>query len=99
MSGYEVTPAELFAAQAQVSESVDELRAELARLRAAADDLLEHGWRGAAATAFGAGWREWDDGARLVLAGLDETAQALGLTAREYERTELDTAVTVRGAA
>ncbi|GAB2473498.1 WXG100 family type VII secretion target [Jatrophihabitans fulvus] len=89
MSGYEVDPTELFAAQAVVTEEVTEARAELARLQAAADDLLGHGWRGQAASAFGRGWQEWSEGARSVIAGLEQMAQALGVTAREYESNEL----------
>lgn len=88
MSGYDVDPAELFAAGARVSEGAGEGRAELARLRAAAADLLGHGWRGEAAAAFGQAWREWSDGAQLVLAGLDDMARALGVTAADYEQNE-----------
>lgn len=96
MSGYEVEPAEVFAAGAMASEAANEGRAELARLRAAADDLLGHGWRGGAATAFGHGWREWHDGARSMLSALDEMARALDVTAREYEQNETSTAADFR---
>lgn len=99
MSGYEVEPAELFAAQAMVTETAGEARAELGRLRAAAEDLLGHGWRGGAATAFAAGWHEWEDGARLVVSALEEIARALGATARQYEQNEYATTSLLRGVA
>lgn len=89
MSGYDAEAAELFSAEAMVSEAAGEGRAELARLRAAAQDLLGHGWNGAAATAFAAGWHDWVHGAELVLAALDEMARALGVTGAEYEQNEI----------
>lgn len=88
MSGYDVESGELFAAQAMVAEAAGEGRAELMRLRAAAQDLLGHGWRGPAAAAFAGGWREWATGAAVVLAALDEMGRALGIAATEYEQNE-----------
>lgn len=99
MSGYEVEPAELFAAQAMVTETATEARAELSRLRAAAEDLLGHGWRGTAAAAFAAGWHDWAEGARLVVSALEETARALGVTAQQYEQNELVTTDLLRSVA
>lgn len=96
MSGYEVEPAEVFAAGALAAEAANEGRVELARLQAAADDLLGHGWRGQAAAAFGQGWHEWHDGARTMLAALDEMARALDVTAREYEQNETATVTDLR---
>lgn len=89
MSGYDVEPAELFAVQAGVGEAAAEGRAELARLRASAHDLLGYAWRGVAATAFDAGWQEWAAGAELVLHALQEMADALGRTAADYEQNEI----------
>lgn len=88
MSGYDVEPAELFAAQAMVAEAAGKGRGELERLRASAQDLLGDGWRGPAAAAFAQGWSEWSEAAQLVLAALEEMARALGVTASEYEQNE-----------
>lgn len=88
MSGYEVEPAELFASGAQVRQAASDGRGRLDRLRAEVDELLGHGWRGTAATAFGTGWREWETGARTMLAALDEMAGALDASGRDYERNE-----------
>ncbi|SHG21262.1 WXG100 family type VII secretion target [Jatrophihabitans endophyticus] len=96
MSGYEVDPTELLAAQARVAEAVTEGRAELTRLHTAARDLLDGQWRGHAATAFAAGWHEWADGARQLLAALDGIAHALGVTAADYETTESGVATELR---
>ena len=96
MSGYQVEPAELFSAGALASAGADDARAELARLQAAAQDLLGHGWRGQAASAFAAEWHEWDEGARRMVSALEETARALNVTAREYESTEHGTTADLR---
>lgn len=91
MSGFDVQSGELFAARTMVAEAAADGRAELGRLRAAAQDLLGHGWRGQAAAAFGEGWAEWSEGAALVLGALDEMARALGVTAAGYEQDEQST--------
>lgn len=96
MPGYEVESAELFSAQAMVSDAATEARAELTRLRAAAQDLLGHGWRGSAAAAFGEGWQQWVHGAELVLSALDATAHALGVTGAEYEQNETSVSADVQ---
>ena len=88
MPGYDVDPTELFAARGRVSEAAADGRDELARLDAQAADVLGHGWRGAAAGAFRAGYDEWHDAARTVLAALDTLAQALGDAGLEYGRAE-----------
>ncbi|MGI8677936.1 MAG: WXG100 family type VII secretion target [Jatrophihabitans sp.] len=88
MSGYAVESGELFAAQAMIAGAAGEARSELMRLRAAAQDLFGHGWRGQAATAFTQGWREWAEGAQMLLSALDEMGRALGITAADYEQNE-----------
>jgi WXG100 family type VII secretion target len=96
MSGYDVAPSELFAAEAMVRDAAEQGRAELSRLGGAAQDLLGEHWRGHAATAFAAGWHEWADGARTVLTALDEMARALGTTATQYEQNETGVSVELR---
>lgn len=88
MSGFGVAPSDLQAAEVVLEEAAQEGRAELARLRACAQELLGGGWHGAAGAAFGQGWEGWLDGALLVLAALEEMARALGLTGREYAEFE-----------
>lgn len=88
MSGYDVDPAELFAARGRVGEAAEDGRAELARLQALAADVFGSGWRGGAAQAFRAGFDEWHDGALAMLAALDTLAQALGDAGLDYERAE-----------
>jgi WXG100 family type VII secretion target len=96
MSGYDVDPTELFAAEAMVREAAEQGRAELTRLRHAAQDLLDEHWRGTAATAFAAGWQEWVGGAQTVLTALDAMARALGTTAVQYEQNETGISLDLR---
>lgn len=88
MGGFDTEPAELFAAGARLHDAAADARTALARLSAAADDVVGYGWRGAAGSAFGAGWREWEDGATRALAALDELADAFDTTGREYAAAE-----------
>ncbi len=88
MSGYDVDPVELFAARGRVSEAADEGRGELARLDSEVTDVLAAGWRGGAASAFAAGYREWHRGATAMLDALDTLARALGEAGCDYERAE-----------
>jgi WXG100 family type VII secretion target len=88
MSGYAVEPAELFSAEARVTEAAADGRSELARLQAAGEDLFLAGWSGAAAAAFQGGFDSWLDSAGRLLAALDELGAALGLTARDYATAE-----------
>lgn len=88
MSGFGVEPAELQAAEAVLDGAAQEGRAELARLRASAQDLLGYGWNGAAGAAFAGGWHDWLEGATPVLTALEEISHALGVTGREYAQRE-----------
>ena len=88
MSGYDVDPVELFAAGHRVSEAAAEGRAALARLESLAADVFAAGWRGGAASALHAGYREWHEGVTTMLAALDTLAQALGDAGLDYERAE-----------
>jgi WXG100 family type VII secretion target len=74
-----------------------DLRAAAARLEARREsicrdvgDLLADGWRGAAAASFGAGWEQWQHGARRVADGLAAMTDLLAavhddLTTRDDE--------------
>lgn len=88
MSGYEVDPVELFAAQARVVEAAQDGRDGVGQVRLSGADLFAGGWTGAAAAAFHEGFDEWLSGAASMLAGLEDLASALGAAARDYERSE-----------
>lgn len=91
LSGFEVQATDLLSAQSVVDDAAASGRAELARLTAAAQDVLGHGWHSAAASAFGAGWEQWHDGAQRVLGALEEIGVALGASARTYAAHEAAT--------
>jgi WXG100 family type VII secretion target len=88
MSGYAVEPAELFSAEARVTEAAEDGRSALARLQAAGEDLFLAGWSGPAASAFQDGFDTWVGSAGRLLEALDQLGEALGLTARDYATTE-----------
>lgn len=56
---------------AQIEAAATRLRGDRDQVSARVETLLDGGWRGAAATSYGAGWAEWRDGADHVLAGLE----------------------------
>jgi WXG100 family type VII secretion target len=88
VGGYAVDPAELQGWDALIGEVSGQSRAALARLQAAADELLGGGWRGGAAAAFRLGWEQWLDGTEAMLDALDELATAVGLAGGDYQSTE-----------
>lgn len=76
---------------------VVELDAIAARLRRDRDrasrqveTLLDGGWSGAAATAYGEGWAAWRDGADRVLDGLQATIGLLQGVERSFVSTDRD---------
>ena len=95
MPGFATDAAELFAARSVLAEAADSLRAELTRLVAAADDVLGHGWVGAAGSAFARGWHEWLAGAEAVPNALAQIAEALGICAGEYAAAESSSVVMI----
>jgi WXG100 family type VII secretion target len=96
--GYEVVPEELQAASTQLHQIGSEARAELARLGADAGTLLDGGWRGQAAVAFGRGWAQWFAGADEVLDALQAMARLLGVTGQGYEGADSDSTQALTGA-
>ena len=88
MSGFEVTTAELNAAQVYVSGVAGEIRSGLSTLASEVEELFGTGWQGTAATAFAAGWQDWRTGSDEVLDALSRMAQLLAITARTYDGTD-----------
>ncbi len=83
-----MTPAELQSTAAVLSQIGDEARSELSRLGCDAATLLDCGWQGSAATAFGRGWTQWHAGAIEVLDALEAMARLLTATGADYGAAE-----------
>ena len=88
MDGFEVTTAELNAAQVYVSGVAGEIRRGLDSLAAGVEELLSSGWTGTAAGAFAEGWQDWRTGSHDILDALGRMAQLLAITARTYDGTD-----------
>ncbi len=88
MAGYEVTPVELQWTAVVLRQIGTDARADLARLDLDADALIDGGWQGPAAQAFGRGWALWRTGAAEVLGALDAMAGLLGGSGVDYDVAE-----------
>lgn len=73
---------------ARIEAAAHRLRDDRDTMSGQVETLLDGGWLGAAATAYGEGWAEWQEGARQVLAGLEAMVRLLG--AVEVSFTETD---------
>ena len=83
-AGFDIAPSALATASGEVDRVHGELAAALGDVRAEVTSLVGDGWRGAAATAFGAGYDEWQRGATQVLAALLDTGSALSVSRAAY---------------
>jgi ESAT-6 family protein len=88
VAGYEVTPAELQATAAVLRQIGTDARTELGRLGVDAAALIDGGWQGSAAAAFGRGWTLWYEGAGEVLGALDAMAGLLGVSGVDYDTAD-----------
>jgi WXG100 family type VII secretion target len=88
VAGYEVTPAELQWTARVLRQIGTDARLELARLDADATALIDGGWQGSAALAFGRGWTLWHTGAAEVLGALDAMAGLLDASGVDYDVAE-----------
>lgn len=87
MTRYEVDSAQVAQASAAAGRSVAAIRGEVAALLRHLTDL-QAGWRGTAATAFGAVAGDWAATQRQVEASLDQITTALGAAAQHYADAE-----------
>lgn len=74
---------------AQIEAAASRLRADRDRISGEVEALLDDGWRGAAATAYAAGWSEWRDGADQVLAGLEAMVALLREVEVSFEERDV----------
>jgi ESAT-6 family protein len=88
VTGFDVTPAELYLARAALEEIGRDVRTEVGAVQALMDDLLGSGWQGQASAGFAQGWAQWRAGADEVLAALAAMANLLGRTGGGYESGE-----------
>lgn len=79
-----------------------QVSAEISRGRAVLDGraqgLLASGWTGPAATGFAAAMRQWDEGAGGVLDALSRMGDLIARADREFGRTDVQRAATLRAA-
>lgn len=88
MAGFVTVPERLFAARCELAAAVEQAADVLARVDAAARDVFEQSWTGAAATAAGTGYAEWRAGAEQVVAALQQMGDALERAGRDYAGAE-----------
>lgn len=84
MTQFSVVAADVNRSAAAAEAASADLLAAVDGLRREAADLLSAGWLGAAAGVFERDWTRWDTEARAVLRALDELAEALRLSSRDY---------------
>lgn len=75
-------------AVADVERAASRLRDDRDRVARHVETLLDGGWRGVAATAYGEGWLEWREGADQVLAGLEAMARLLRGVEASFTETD-----------
>jgi WXG100 family type VII secretion target len=88
VTSFAVSPTDLQALDTFVAARAEQAHAAVHRLHGEAAALFGGGWQGPAASAFGLSWEQWAEGARIVLAALDETATLVGASAAAYAATD-----------
>ena len=73
---------------ARIEVAAARLRHDRDAISGQVETLLDGGWQGAAATAYGAGWTEWRDGADQVFAGLEAMVQLLDAVEVSFTDTD-----------
>jgi WXG100 family type VII secretion target len=99
MTAFDVTVSAVAHAAATSDSIALDLSADLDGLRAEAEAVLAVEWLGRAAASFADGWRDWHRDARVVIAALDELAEALRCSARAYENADTSGRATLQLAA
>lgn len=82
----------------QFKSIADDLRTELERLVAAAEQVRDASWRGSAAQAFNGEWDEFHDNAKNIVDDADVIADLIALSMREYVGTDEAGAAALRSA-
>src|SRR4051794_14396531 len=88
MSELQVTPAELDHAAAELRAIAEELRVGMSALDDEVNAVVGASWSGAASSAFGSVWREWHEGAALVMEGLTTMSGLLDEAAPRYSNSD-----------
>lgn len=84
----EVVASELTSASVGLADAGQRLQDGLSTVDLAVGQLLGSGWKGAAASAFGAEWDKWHSGAGQVVRGLQTMSDLLRIAGREYAKTD-----------
>ncbi|AMM19825.1 hypothetical protein AX769_06235 [Frondihabitans sp. PAMC 28766] len=92
MADCRVSPAELSAASAEIAASIAELDGRLDQAHAVKTTLVGSAWSGDAASVFGEGVTEWQEGAATVREALSGIARLLEQASVTYETTDDDVA-------
>lgn len=79
---------ELQAASERLRDAGQRLQDGLSSVDLETRQLLESGWKGDAASAYGPAWDKWHDGAGQVVRGLQTMADLLSLAGKEYAKTD-----------
>jgi len=72
-----------------VSNEAEELREQLTDISRDWENLAR-GWAGIAASAYGAIWEEWHEGAARLVDALAESSRSLGIAAVRYSEQDAD---------
>ncbi|MCG7594956.1 WXG100 family type VII secretion target [Mycobacterium sp. PSTR-4-N] len=88
MSRLQVSTSELVAVSSELDTLAQSLKSGLGSLDADISDALGAGWSGDAATAYGAVWRDWHEGAAQVIEGLTRMSSLLQDAAERYSATD-----------
>lgn len=84
----DVVVSDLHAASARLADAAQRLRDGLSGVDAETHGLLGSGWKGGAASAFGAAWNQWHGGAEQVVQALQRMSELLELAGKEYAKTD-----------
>jgi WXG100 family type VII secretion target len=88
----EVVVSELDLAATRLADAGQRLQDGLSGVDLEVGQLLGSGWKGGAASAFGTEWDSWHSGAGQVVRGLQTMSQWLTVAAKEYAKTDEQTA-------
>jgi WXG100 family type VII secretion target len=95
VSDLQVTPSSLASVAGELETVSDGLRTGLGSLDGEVSGLLGPGWSGEAASAYDGVWREWHQGAQLVVEGLARMSSLLREAVERYESTDASGAARV----